>query len=308
MTPHRFRQAALFGLFAALLPMAWQPSVAESPTLPMVASLDIQRLGRPEQLSLKSESVLVLDARDQVAFVDRISDAPRPIASLTKLMTALVVLGPGLPLDEKLAITKEDRDRLKGTQSKLPIGGEFTRLDLLRAALASSDNRAAAALARHYPGGTSAFVAAMNNRAAALGMTRTRFVDASGLSPHNQSTAADLARLALALEQEPLIASLSTTERYTITNHANRRPIALHNTNQLLYGSQWQIRLSKTGYTSEAGNCLLMNAAVDGRPVIIVLLNSWGKYSKYGDSQRIRDWLARTERRLRTPVYTAGQR
>jgi len=304
MRPVSFRRRTALALAPAFL-LAGLPGPADSPTIPMVASADIQRAGQLERLALKSESVLVLDAHDSVALIDRNSEAQRPIASLTKLMTALVVLSARQPLEERIAITRDDRDRLKGSHSRLPFDASFTRGDLLRAALASSDNRAASALARHYPGGAPAFVAAMNERAAVLGMAQTRFVDASGLSPDNRSSARDLARLALALEREPLLGTLSTTENFAITNHATGHDIALHNTNRLLYGSSWQIRLSKTGYTSEAGNCLLMTAAVAGRPVVIVLLNSWGKQSKYGDSQRIRDWLARTEQRLRPLAYAA---
>ena len=192
-----------------------------------------------------------------------------------------------------------DRDRLRGTHSRLGFGETYMLRDLLLAALASSDNRAAAALIRSYPGGTEAGIAAMNAKAAALGMTRTRFHDASGLHRGNISTAHDLARLALAASRYPLIAAFTTTSVFEVTELGSGERISFYNTNRLVYNDAWQIDLSKTGYTSDAGNCLVMHTTIAGRPVVVVLLNSWGKLSKYGDSQRIRDWLLGIENRLR---------
>jgi len=209
-----------------------------------------------------------------------------------------VIVEAGLPLDEPITITRDDRDRLKGTRSRLGFGAMFTRLDLLRAALGASDNRAAAALARSYPGGTDAFVETMNARAAALGMTNTRFADASGLNRHNVSTARDLARLVAAARREPLIEAATTAADFEIFDIQSERTVGFVNTNRLVRHSDWEIHLSKTGYTADAGNCLIMQVTVGERPLTVVLLNSWGKLSKYADARRIRDWLLKAERNI----------
>jgi D-alanyl-D-alanine endopeptidase (penicillin-binding protein 7) len=241
---------------------------------------------------------LVLDEREGVALFEQRADRPRPIASLTKLMTAMVVLDAKQPLDEAIVIADADRDRLRGSRSKLAVGSAWTRRDLLAATLGASDNRAAAALARSYPGGTGAALAAMNAKAAALGMTHSRFADASGLDSRNVATARDLALLAAAAQRYEPVRTLSTTARYEITELGGGTPLAFINSNFLVRGAEWEIALSKTGYTADAGNCLLMQATVGDRPVTIVLLNSWGWFAKYSDSNRIRDWLIRTERKL----------
>lgn len=268
-----------------------------------IKAADLIEYGRPARVTMRSESVLIIDEREGVPLFERRVDERRPIASLTKLMTAIVILQSGLALEDTIEITKADRDRLRGTGSRLPYGGVFTRHDLLLAALGASDNRAAAALARTYPGGTSAFVAAMNEKAKALGMTRTRFADSSGLHSGNVSTARDLFTLAQAASEIELIGIMTTTSRFSAMNHKTRRPIAFHNTNRLVRGGRWEIGLSKTGYTADAGNCLIMQATINSRPVTMVLLDSWGKLSKYGDANRVRDWLIRTERRV--PEQTA---
>jgi len=280
------------------------PAMAETvPAAPYVEASQILAYGKPERLNLHSQVALIQDEREGVLLYARAIDTPRPIASLTKLMTALVVLESGQSLDEPLTVTNEDRDRLKGTRSRLPIGAILTRDDLLRAALAASDNRAAAALARHYPGGKEAFVAAMNDKARALGMAQTRFADASGLNPRNVSTARDLLRLAEAARAQPRLHVYSTRSEVWVTNLATNRPVAWNNTNRLVRSDGWDISLSKTGYTADAGNCLILQTTIGQRPVSIVLLNSWGKLSKYGDARRIRDWLIDTERRV--PLSTA---
>jgi serine-type D-Ala-D-Ala endopeptidase (penicillin-binding protein 7) len=202
------------------------------------------------------------------------------------------------------SITTDDRDRLKGTRSRLQIGTILTRDDLLRAALSASDNRAAAALARTATGGTEAFVAAMNAKAQALGMTNTHFADASGLNPRNVSTARDLLKLLEAARTQPRIHTYTTSDELWVTDLATGRAIGFFNTNRLLRQEGWEMALSKTGYTADAGNCLVMSVTVAGRPLSIVLLNSWGKASKYGDARRIRDWLINTERRI--PFTTAA--
>jgi len=278
--------------------------VAPAP-IPYVKATELLRHASPGHLALLSQVALVMDERDGVMLYARAIDTPRPIASLTKLMTALVVLESDLPLDAPITITTDDRDRLKGTRSRLHIGAILTREDLLRAALGASENRAAAALARTAPGGTETFVAMMNAKALALGMTNTHFADASGLNPRNVSTARDLLKLLEAARAQPRMHAYTTSGELWITDLATGRAIEFLNTNRLVRHSQddWGIALSKTGYTADAGNCLVMRVTVAGRPLSIVLLNSWGKASKYGDAQRIRDWLINAERRI--PLVTA---
>jgi D-alanyl-D-alanine endopeptidase (penicillin-binding protein 7) len=240
--------------------------------------------------NLKSTSALVLDQSGQRVLYAKNVDWVVPIASLTKLMTALVVLDSGLPLDEPITISKDDRDGLKGTRSRLAVGMAVTRDDLLRLALMASENRAAAALARAYPGGTSAFVAAMNRKAAELGMWSSRFVDGTGLSNGNVSSARDLSRLVGAAHRHPLIREYTTETQYTV-RLANGRKMQFSNSNRLVRNSGWDIGLSKTGYISEAGRCLVMQAQIAATPVIIVLLDSWGHLTRLGDANRIKKWI-----------------
>ena len=304
-----FALGAMFSVAGALLYFgaanSADTSVAPAP-IPYVKATELLQHANPGRLALLSQVALVMDERDGVMLYGRAIDTPRPIASLTKLMTALVVLESELPLDAPIAITTDDRDRLKGSHSRLHIGAILTRDDLLRAALSASDNRAAAALARTAPGGTEAFVASMNAKALALGMTNTHFADASGLNPRNVSTARDLLKLLEAARAQPRVHAFTTTGELWVTDLATGRVIEFFNTNRLVRHGQddWGIALSKTGYTADAGNCLVMRVTVAGRPLSIVLLNSWGKASKYGDAQRIRDWLINTERRI--PLTTAA--
>ncbi len=281
------------------------PLAAVENNVPAISAADIIRHGKPEKLSLRSRVVLVWDDSEGVPLYGRAIDQPRSIASLTKLMTAVVILDATLPLDELVQITTDDRDTIKRTTSHLPVGAVLTRYDLLHAALASSDNRAAAALGRTWPGGMGAFIQAMNDKAAQLGMSRTRFVDPTGLLAGNVSTASDLVKLIVAARSYNLIRTLSTDGEYTLLDRAKGHTIWMHNTNPLLRAdSSWDINLSKTGYTSAAGRCLVLAANVAGRPLTIVLLNSNGKLTRYGDLARIRDWLIRTERRV--PRLTAA--
>lgn len=224
-------------------------------------------------------------------------DAVVPIASLTKLMTAMVALDADLPLHEMVVVTKEDMDRIKHTQSRLHVGAMLSRNDLLRLALMSSENRAAAALSRAYPGGRSAFVAAMNRKATQLGMWQTEFVDGTGLSSANVSTAENLGRLVRAAYSYPLIRDYTTDSDYTATLFSGQK---LHyaNTNRLVKNPQWTIGLSKTGYISEAGRCLVLQATIAAKPVIIVLLDSWGTLTRIGDANRIRRWMESSNRLL----------
>ena len=295
-----FSLGALGGAAGAFFVFTTLPSESPppEPVVQFAPAAQLVAVGRPEQLRLQSQVALVRDEREGVMLFAREIDTVRPIASLTKLMTALVVLEARQPLDEPLTITTDDRDRLKGTNSRLHFGAILTRRDLLRAALGVSDNRAASALARHWPGGREAFVAAMNGKAELLGMTRTHYADSSGLDPRNVSTARDLALLLEAVQHEPLIAHYTTRGEMWITDLATGRPIDFFNTNRLTRVDGWDIQLSKTGYTADAGNCLVMRISVAGRPLSVVLLNSWGQLSKYGDAARIRDWLINTERRV----------
>ena len=255
-----------------------------------------QRLGsgfpaRPGAgLNVKSTSALVLDQSGQRVLYAKNVEWVVPIASITKLMTALVVLDSGQPLDEPIKISKEDRDGLKGTRSRLTVGMSVAREDLLRIALMASENRAAAALTRAYPGGADAFVAAMNRKAAELGMWRSRFVDGTGLSSGNVSNAQDLARLVGAAYRHPLIREYTTDSEYTV-QLANGRKMQFTNSNRLVRNSGWDIGLSKTGYISEAGRCLVMQAHIAATPVIIVLLDSWGHLTRIGDANRIKKWM-----------------
>lgn len=283
-------------------------AMAAEPATTVASIADVIRAGNLRGPNLRSSSALLIDESDGVVLYEQNSDELRPIASITKLMTAIVTLDAGLPMDERLRITNEDRDRLRGSKSRLPIGAVLTRRDLLTAALAASDNRAAAALGRTYPGGQEAMLRAMNDKARKLGMVSTRFADASGLNSKNVSTARDLAIMVDAANQYATIKAKSTLAAFKVMNYAKgkARPIEFKNTNRLVRGNSWDIDLSKTGYTSDAGNCLVMRATIGSRPVTIVLLNSWGKMSRYGDSQRLRDWLMKVERRAVKQMASAA--
>jgi D-alanyl-D-alanine endopeptidase (penicillin-binding protein 7) len=277
----------------------------EDETASYIPAADIIEYGQPKRLMLQSGVAMIVDDREGVMLYGRNIERQRPIASLTKLMTALVILESGLSLDEPIKITREDRDRLRGTRSRLGFNAVFTRHDLLYAALGASDNRAAAALARTYPGGEAAMFRAMNAKAQQLGMMQTRFVDASGLNNGNVSTANDLVRLVNETHKHELIQTMTTTPSFRVANRATGRQIAFRNTNRLVHRHSWDIALSKTGYTAAAGNCLIMQTTIAERPLTIVLLNSWGKLSRYGDARRIQQWLEKAERRV-PPMITAS--
>ncbi|MGL4504917.1 MAG: serine hydrolase, partial [Aeromonas sobria] len=212
-----------------------------------------------------------------------------PIASLTKLMTALVVLDANLRLNEMLTVTNADIDRIKGTGSRLAIGSKLSRAEMLHIALMSSENRAASALARHYPGGQRAFIEAMNAKARMLGMWNTRYADSTGLNPRNVSTAQDLAKLAAAAASYPLIRQYSTDEQSYV--RTNKRQLHYLNSNRLIREGQWEFTLSKTGYIREAGRCLVLGTKVNQEPVIIVLLNAETTNERVADAKRIKTWL-----------------
>ncbi len=263
-----------------------------------ISAADLAHYGSARSLGLRSSAALVWDQREGVMLYGHNIDQQRPIASVTKLMTAMVTLDARLPMDEEITLVAQDRDNLRGSSSRLPIGSVLTRHDLLLAALAASDNRAASALARSYPGGRPAMLRAMNDKARQLGMKHTHYADPAGLDSDSVSTAQDLAIMAIAAAKYRPIQDFTTTGTFAVSDHRRRgRAISLMNTNRLVRSSDWDINLSKTGYINEAGNCLVMQAMIGDRPVIVVLLNSWGKLSKYGDANRIRDWLIKTERR-----------
>jgi serine-type D-Ala-D-Ala endopeptidase (penicillin-binding protein 7) len=238
---------------------------------------------------VRSRAVLVLDRTDGHELFARDADRAVPIASITKLMTALVVLDAGQPLDEQLRVTADDRVRGRGAASRIPVGAVLTRADLLRQALMASENRAARVLGRSYPGGEDAFVRAMNARAAQLGMSRTRFIDAAGLSSENVASARDVSRLIMAASQNPKIRVFSTAESHSV--RFGRRQLEFRNTDSLVRDSGWEVAVQKTGYITEAGKCLALQARIRGRDVVIVLLNSWGKYTRVADARRIRRWM-----------------
>jgi len=243
------------------------------------------------RLKLRSNSVLVLDAQNDRPIYAKNTENITPIASITKLMTAMVVLDAELPLDERLSIEDADVDTIKGSHSRLRPGSELPRRELLRLALMSSENRAASALGRNYPGGLPAFVQAMNAKAILVGMARTHFADSTGLSSDNVSTAEDLARMVLAAKEYPLIREYSTSPSYSVEVPPYRRPLDYRNTNGLVKNTTWDISLSKTGFIREAGRCLVMFATIASRPVVIVLLDSIGKNTRIGDANRIKQWM-----------------
>lgn len=249
---------------------------------------DFNKEGDP---NLQSTAALVLDAKTGQTLFAKNADQVHPIASITKLMTAMVVLDSKLPLDEAVQISTEDLDTLKGTKSRLPVGAHFRRDDLIRIALVASDNRAAAALGRSYPGGIAAFVDAMNAKAKLLGLSATTFVDSSGLAPGNVSSPADLGRLVSEASRYAEIREYSTTPALDVTLPDTGRKVAYVNTNALVRAGNWDIGLSKTGYISESGKCLVMQAIIAGAPVVIVLLDSWGRLTRIGDANRIKKWL-----------------
>lgn len=238
---------------------------------------------------LKSSAALVIDQASGRPLYAKNVDMVTPIASITKVMTAMVVLDAGLDLNERITISEADKDLLKGTRSRLSIGTTLTRRELLHLALMASENRAAESLTRVYPGGTRAFVAAMNQKAIELGMWRTRFVDGTGLSSENVSTAQDLTKMVSAAFQYPLIREYSTETGLQV--RGARGPMNYVNSNRLVNSPEWHIGLSKTGYISEAGRCLVMQARIAEKPVIIVLLDSWGKLTRIGDANRIKRWM-----------------
>ncbi len=242
-----------------------------------------------DEPGLRSTSALVIDETHSSVLYSRNAGVAAPIASITKLLTALVVADAQLPLDEPIQLTQEDRSLHKGAYSRLAIGTTLSRGDLIHLALMSSENRAAHALGRSYPGGVAVFVQAMNAKARALGMVSSHFVDPAGLSSENVASPEDLAKLVIAASHDPTIRQFSTDRSYAVP--IGRHRIEFRNTNSLVGNPTWDIVVQKTGYISEAGKCLVMQAVIDDRTVVMVLLNSYGRYTRVADAVRIRRWV-----------------
>ncbi|AEA61417.1 D-alanyl-D-alanine endopeptidase [Burkholderia gladioli] len=243
----------------------------------------------PDALALRSSVAYVVDQNSSEPLFDKNSRAVVPIASISKLMTAMVVLDSKASLDEQITVTDEDRDYEKGTGSRLSVGSVLSREDMLHIALMASENRAAAALSRYYPGGRPAFIAAMNAKAKSLGMTDTHFENSTGLTSLNVSSARDLVKMIDAAYQYPLIRRFSTDRTYTV--FTGKRSLVYNSTNALVRNPSWDIGLQKTGFINEAGECLVMQTTIHGRPIVMVLLDSFGKYSRVADASRVRNWL-----------------
>ena len=279
-----FPLRAVAGLILAILATQATAKVIRSPAK---AVRDPAKLVR--DLKLKSSSVLIIDQSDSSVLYSRHPDVAMPIASITKLMTALVVLDAKQPLDELIQITDADRDMPKGSFSRLSVGTTLSRGDLMHLALMSSENRAAHALGNNYPGGMPAMVAAMNAKAAELGMVSSRFVDPTGLSSQNVASPEDLSKLVIAASHNPTIREYSTDSRYAVK--VRKHMVEFHNTDNLVANPGWNIIVQKTGYITEAGKCLVMAAVIEGRSVVIVLLDSFGKYTRVADAQRVKTWM-----------------
>jgi|RhiMethySRZTD1v2_1073278.scaffolds.fasta_scaffold27551_6 D-alanyl-D-alanine endopeptidase (penicillin-binding protein 7) len=282
MPTHPWRSLFLTLLLAPALTLAAPAGtgLAVEPAKPAV------HLGK---LDVRSSSVIVLDAVDSSVLYAKQAQSPLPIASITKLMTALVVLDAGQPMDEMIELTTADRRLERSSASRLAIGSKISRGDLLHLALMSSENRAAHAVARAYPGGLPACIKAMNAKARALGMKTARFTDPTGLSSGNVSSASDLAKLVAAAAADPTIRTYSTSTSHTVA--IGRQLLEFRNTNSLVNKADWDVMVQKTGYTSDAGQCLVMKTVIRERPVLIVLLNSFGKYTRVADVRRIRKWM-----------------
>ncbi len=267
-----------------------QMAVVDSFTSGAKAQADLWARLDPATLKLHSHHVLVMDRSGHEIYA-KAPDKSVPIASITKLMTAIVTLAAKLDPDERITITQQDRDLVRHTGSRLAVGGTLSRNDLLRIALMSSENRAASALARTYPGGKPAFVRAMNRKAKELGMHQSHFVDSTGLDARDTSTARDLAQLVRTAEHYPQIREATTTERAEVRPYQHRGPLGYRNTNRLVGKEDWQIGLSKTGFINEAGRCLVMSVEIASQRLVVVLLDAPGKLTPIGDTARLRSWI-----------------
>ncbi len=255
-----------------------------------------------DPLDLRSGVAVVVDGRSNEVLFSKNPSAVLPIASITKLMTAMVTLDEGQSLSEVLEISSDDLNLERYSRSRLAPGSKLTRAEMMQLALMASENRSAYALARHFPGGLPAFLVAMNNKAKSLGMLDTRFLDPTGLSSGNVSSGQDLVKLVQAAAAYPVVRQYSTATDLAVDTGS--RALNFRNTNRLIDSTDWQIALSKTGYISEAGNCLVMQTRIEGRPLIMVLLDADGRRARYGDAERLRTWLETAPIKARNP----GQR
>lgn len=271
-------------------PKSKKPTKAE---LAHISAAD-NKTNKDHLLKVASSNALIVNQNTGEVLYAKDSDAQTSIASVTKLMTAMVTLDAKLPMDEEISITEEDVDTLKNSSSKLPIGTILPRSELLKIALIASDNRAASALGRNYPTGKTGFINAMNIKALQLDMTRSEFADPTGLNNHNMSTAEDLVKMVKAAYQYPEIREITTTASYEAYVKGHRAPVNFNNTNGLVRKKDWVIGLSKTGFIQEAGKCLVMQAMIRGQPMIIILLKSYGGASRIADANRIRKWIEKT--------------
>ncbi len=282
-----------------------RPVMRAAPTILTAGDIAGLNLTR-DPLDLKSSAALVLDQSSSEVLFEKNSNISLPIASITKLMTGLIVIEAHQDMDEVLAITTDDVDREKHSGSRLAVGTQLSRANMLHLALMSSENRAASALGRNYPGGLPAFVAAMNAKAKLLGMRDTHYVDASGLSSQNIASARDLVKLVVAAQQHPILGHYSTAPESVVA--AGGRALQYRNTNRLVYNPAWEIGLQKTGYIAEAGRCLVMQTIIEGRSIVMVFLDSKGKQSRLADAGRIRKWIETLKPQAISTAHPAGDK
>ncbi|MBK7354593.1 D-alanyl-D-alanine endopeptidase [Propionivibrio sp.] len=300
---HKAKSTVAHSKSAALSRHGKPAHLAKKKSASMVASASSSAWKETQDLAVRSGSALVVDQAAGDAIFHKNASAVMPIASITKLMTAMVVLDSAPNLQAHLTIAEDDVDTLRGSRSRLHVGSVMSREVALLLALMSSENRAAHALARNYPGGMPAFIAEMNLKAQALGMRDTHFEDPTGLTSSNVSTANDLVKMVVAAYRYPLIREFTTTSEATVD--VAGRELAYRNTNPLVKSAAWDVGLSKTGYIHEAGKCLVMQARVADKPVVIVLLDSAGKQTRVGDANRIKRWMESTHAARKVPTHAA---
>ncbi len=274
---------SIFGLVFVLAGAVITPSVEARETVS--APRDTSHL------QIASGSALVIDLQTNKPLYSSNPDVIVPIASVTKLMTAMVVLDAKLPMDQYISVNIADTPEMKGVFSRVKLNSELPRKEMMLIALMSSENRAAASLAHHYPGGYAAFIAAMNAKAKSLGMLNTHYVEPTGLSIHNVSTARDLSKLLIAARHYPMLSELSTTKEKTVAFRKPNYTLGFHNTDHLINKANWDIKITKTGFTNQAGHCLVLVTSMGGRPVALVILDAFGKYTHFADAGRIRNWI-----------------
>ncbi|NWB88271.1 D-alanyl-D-alanine endopeptidase [Pseudomonas gingeri] len=274
---------SIFGLVFVLAGAAITPNVEARETVS--APRDTHHL------QVASGSALVVDLQTNKTLYSSNPDVIVPIASVTKLMTAMVVLDAKLPMDQYISVNIADTPEMKGVFSRVKLNSELPRKEMMLIALMSSENRAAASLAHHYPGGYAAFIAAMNAKARSLGMINTHYVEPTGLSVHNVSTARDLSKLLMAARHYPMLSELSTTREKTVAFRKPNYTLGFHNTDHLVNKDNWDIKITKTGFTNQAGHCLVLVTNMGGRPVALVILDAFGKYTHFADASRIRNWI-----------------